>query len=247
MRKILNNLNKRLTTGYVLGVLVSFIGAVLFRFAFCWYLEVVPVKGGLTNIDICFFISLVTLRLVFAVLLEYFLGYLYDIPFSDVITLRMEGDRSGGDPASQPSSSKPSSSKPSSSKPSSSEPSPELLKMEKNHKLLDDMQDNLDRQWKMIIKLRELKLSKDVKLYLDKEGGLDIDIPSHTSSEEANKISKEVGIIDRILNTTFSEYKKLQKDDSISNDKKFGDALRPLKDFYKEEYNDLFEKGEEKK
>ncbi|KAF2206110.1 hypothetical protein CERZMDRAFT_16469, partial [Cercospora zeae-maydis SCOH1-5] len=66
---------------------------------------------------------------------------------------------------------------------------------------------------KMVDKLTEIKKKYDVKFF-SKDGNLEISVPSSMSDEQAKKISDQVGVIDRIIQTKFSEYKHLKKVDA---------------------------------
>ena len=56
----------------------------------------------------------------------------------------------------------------------------------------------------MVDKLIKIKNDHDVKFF-SKDGNLEISVPSSMSDEELNKISSQVGVIDRIIQTKCSE------------------------------------------
>lgn len=117
-----------------------------------------------------------------------------------------------------------------------------MLTVDEHIELGEKFKDNLKSQADMIKRLRDLKASKDLNYYLDKKGALDIGVPSSLSDEEAGKIAKEVGIIDRILNTKMAEFKELEGKDFVSNGNQVNEAYVPLVRATKERYNDLFDK-----
>lgn len=117
-----------------------------------------------------------------------------------------------------------------------------MLNTDEMLKLKDDMNTALDQSWNMIRKMRDLKLSNKIKYVLDKKGGLYIDANNDISDEELIKLSRKVGIMDRIINTKFEEYDKLQGKDLMSNNNLLSPALADLHKFCKDHYKNLFEK-----
>lgn len=76
----------------------------------------------------------------------------------------------------------------------------------------DKMWDVLDEQINKILKLDSIKSQKDVKFYQE-NGSLELSVPAKMSDTEANKLSKEVGALDRSLQNKFSEYNNLSRKD----------------------------------
>lgn len=76
----------------------------------------------------------------------------------------------------------------------------------------DKMWDVLDEQSNKILKLGSIKSQKDVKFYQE-DGSLELSVPEKMSDTEANKLSKEVGALDRSLQNKFSEYNNLSRKD----------------------------------
>ena len=74
------------------------------------------------------------------------------------------------------------------------------------------MWDVLDEQINKILKLDSIKSQKDVKFYQE-NGSLELSVPEKMSDTEANKLSKEVGALDRSLQNKFSEYNNLSRKD----------------------------------
>nr|GEU90291.1 hypothetical protein [Tanacetum cinerariifolium] len=70
-----------------------------------------------------------------------------------------------------------------------------------------------------------------------RDGNLEISVPSSMPDEEVEKLSKQVGVIDRIIQTKFSEYRDLKKVDAEINGGKLDKATDMIskanKEFYK--------------
>lgn len=125
---------------------------------------------------------------------------------------------------------------------------PEFKKgLEENKKFIDEkfrhsekMDNVLNEQTSKILKLSSIASSNDVK-YFQENGGLDLSVPSSMSNELAEKLSKEVGSLDRSLQNKFSEYENLSRKD-IRLYNSLGTSTN--KEVYynnKQMYNDLFE------
>lgn len=93
----------------------------------------------------------------------------------------------------------------------------------------------------MIEKMRELRIEKGIKYILDEHGGLSVDAPNSMSDKEATDISNRVGVIDRIINTKFDEYKELEIKD-LRSDRSISNIYNSVRDTHKESYINLFEK-----
>jgi hypothetical protein len=62
-------------------------------------------------------------------------------------------------------------------------------------------------------------LESDVNVITDREGNMDIDVPARMSDEEAQAISKKLGIIDRLITTQGQKVNDLlQRGMAIEND-----------------------------
>jgi len=83
-------------------------------------------------------------------------------------------------------------------------------------KLNEDMSSTLKHLHKMNYQFEDIKKSNDVKLIVDKKGGLNIDAPSSISDDQLHLIRNKVHIADRIYNTQLSHYQEL-----LSKDKKY--------------------------
>lgn len=232
MRKFLNILSNKVTVGSILSVMVSFTFAALLRMIFADFLEIESIRAE-WNISNISFLSIIALfRFIFAALLEYSLGEKMLVPVRTIIrdfdiTLKMEDKNTASS---------------SSSKDLPSSSSSKILPVKEGLKLLDDIGDNVEVQRKMIVKLNTLKSDKDLKYFEDEEGNLTLSTPSSTSDEELKNLSKQVGVIDRIIKTKFSEYRKLAKKDVDHNSGQWSKSYASEVEHYKQEYKDLFDK-----
>lgn len=71
----------------------------------------------------------------------------------------------------------------------------------------------LTEQAKQISKLSSLKKENNIE-YFEENGALVITAPVSMPDNEAEKLSKQVGAIDRGLTNKFSEYKNMMKKDA---------------------------------
>ena len=76
----------------------------------------------------------------------------------------------------------------------------------------DKMNTVLNEQTSKILKLHSIASRHDVK-FIQENGGLELSVPSSMSNEVAEKLSKEVGSLDRALQNKFSEYDNLSRKD----------------------------------
>lgn len=231
MLKFKRLLYNKLTLGLVLTTFASLVYAVLLKFSFEYFFQINPIKGGLSFIDLSFFLSIATWRIIIGALFEALLGDKYHMSMigntDDISSTALKTEKGKNSPVDKP---EPSGSGPS-SKATVSPPS--TLEY---YDLFMEASQNLGRQYEMVKKLRDLKLSKDLKYYLN-EGALEVDVPASMSDEEVNTLSKQVGIMDRIYNTKYSEYKNLLKRDA-----KLKSATAELRKMVKDGHNDLFDK-----
>lgn len=207
MRKFLNTLSSKLTVGTVLAFMVSLTFGVLLRMLFADFLEIEIIKAELSISNLSFFSIIALFRFIFAAFLEYSLGEKMLVPVGQIFkefdpTLKMEDKNSASN---------------SSSKDLPSSSSSKKLSTGEKFKLLDDIGDNADTQRKMIDRLGTLKSEKDLKYFEDDKGNLSLSAPAGTSDEELESLSKQVGVIDRIIKTKLSEYKKLVHKDVDQN------------------------------
>lgn len=220
MRRFLNILSNKLTIGSLLSVMVSFAFAVLLRIVFADLLDISIIKGELDISNISFFSIIALFRFIFAALLEYSFGdkmhHTVGTFFKEFdITLKMEEKNTASSSSSKELSSGGSSKKLSSNSSSKELPSSSSKELPSGEKmeLLDHIMDNTELQRKMIMKLHNLKLEKDLQYFEDDEDNLSLSAPLSVNDKDLQKLSKEVSVIDRIIKTKFSEYKKLVKKD----------------------------------
>ena len=90
----------------------------------------------------------------------------------------------------------------------------------------------LGNMWKTLGELKQLKESKNVGVFENKWGGLEIDVPVTMPDKEAEEVSEKVLSLDRKYNDEFNRYKKLLQDE-----KKYGGDL--LAKSYKKVFKDV--------
>jgi hypothetical protein len=91
--------------------------------------------------------------------------------------------------------------------------------LEENNKFLDEMSSHSDKmnavlneQTSKILKLHSIASRNDVR-FIQEDGGLELSVPSSMGNDVAEKLSKEVGSLDRALQNKFSEYDNLSRKD----------------------------------
>lgn len=117
------------------------------------------------------------------------------------------------------------------------------LDFNKAYELQEKMTSNLSCQWEMMRKLSNLKISHDLKYHLV-NGNLELDAPGNVSDSQLVKLSQEVGIIDRIINTKIDEYNALEKKFEKTQffNAKVKESIKDLKEIHQDRYKNLFEK-----
>lgn len=242
---VLGMIRKKITLGMMISIIVTFALTVGLKFLFEFFFDIVPIKGGLNEIDISFYAIIVTIRLFVGILLENYMGDLYMTPVGTLIDnyitekpnnniLKMDGGKnvSTGKEAAESSS----------NKGSSSENVSKMLSTDEMIDLQKEFSSNLTLQHEMIKKLKGLKDKHGLVYLLNERGALSISAPSSMPDNELVTVSKQVGIIDRIINTKIGDYDKLEFKDFVSNNSSIGKSFSGLKKNVKERYDELFEK-----
>lgn len=98
----------------------------------------------------------------------------------------------------------------------------------------------LIEQSEKIFSLNSIKLNKDVK-FLQENESLELSVPNSMTDAEAEKLSKEVGALDRALQNKFSEYQNLLRKDARLYDSKIALTCKDLWDDNQKKYKELFE------
>lgn len=218
MTKFLNILKTKLTLGSVLTIIASFIFAFLVRHLYLYLFNFLPIRGELELLDISFFGIVVLFKFIFSALLEYLMNDKFSIPLYEVIGKGV-GQKSPTTLSMVNGDNEASSSKQSSS---SKGKVPDVSKgyTKENDKFLDEkyevgekMCNVLNEQTNKILRLHSIRIFKDVKFY-EENGGLELSVPLSMTDSEAEKLSKEVGAIDRGLQNKFSEFKNLSRKDT---------------------------------
>ena len=119
--------------------------------------------------------------------------------------------------------------------------------LEESRKFIDEMFTHSEKmeavlaeQTSKILKLYSIASNKDVK-FIQENGGLELSIPSTMSNEVAEKLSREVGALDRSLHNKFSEYNNLSRKDIRLYDSKGTSINEEIYSNNKQMYKDLFQ------
>lgn len=234
MKHFLTILNNKLTLGLLLGIISSFLYAIILKFSLEHLLDIFPTKGGLDIKDISYFFSAAFWRFFFDIFLQWKLGEYYHITLcslekkSDPSTLFTNTSNSSH-----------------SNENLSSNKSKDIEKSDFDaaYKWQEQMMANLKYQNSMMQKLLDLKRLHDLK-YFEVNGALQLDAPASISDSQLIKLSNEIGIIDRIINTKAAEYSALEE--RFQKNSCFSQAAKKSISDYKElhslRYKNLFEK-----
>lgn len=235
MKRYITTLKNKLTLGFALGILASFVYAFLLKLSLEYFFDVYPIRGGLNVWDIGYFFSIVLWRFLIDSFLQLALGEDYKMPMASAIDsinpvalFTNKSDQSSRNDNSSSANSKKS----------------DVSDLDESFTLQDDMMSNLKSQSNMMQKLLDLKRLHDIKYY-EVNGALEMDVPSNVSDSELTKLSREVGIIDRIINTKINEYgvleKKLEENTFFSS--KVKKSIADYKELHIQRYKSLFEKS----
>ena len=230
MRNFMSLLYSKLTIGFIISIIFTFAFGFSLRYIYEHFYSIVPVIGGITKIDISFYSLVTSFKLLFTTFLEYLLEDTYTIPIGDMLAEKRKYtflmDNNAKDSPGESSSKTPS----------------KVHYVDKTLQLTQEFGENLSDQRKMIHRMRDLKLSKNLRYFLDSNGGLELDAPSNISDKELKDLSKQVGIMDRIINTKRGEYEKLQVRDLMAHGSMVSNSCSKMNEQLKNEYKDLFEK-----
>lgn len=242
MKKFINLLHRRITLGNLFTVIFSFIFAIALRQLFLYTFDILPIKGELQLTDVSFLSLIILSRFVLSIFFEYLLDDKYHTPLfkglghKNSTALYMENtanNHSSGQnsPKASGSGTQP---KSASREPLTEEQraevrqiienkirqDPKLKKeVEETRKFNDEMfghmfkmEDVLNEQSSKILQLSYIGSRNDVK-FIQENGGLELSVPSSMTDNLANKLSNEVGALDRSLQNKFSEYENLSRKD----------------------------------
>ena len=112
--------------------------------------------------------------------------------------------------------------------------------LDQSSSLHNCMLNNLLQQEEMVDKLRIIKASNDLK-YHDNNGALEVDFPDKIKDPEAERLGKQINVIDTIYNTKYAEYKDLEKRDISINGINHNKVYSSLSSQHRKGYKDLFE------
>ena len=272
--KFINILKQKFTIGNFLTLVCSFIFAIVIRYLYLYIFDYLPIKGELEIIDISYFFIIALFRFIFMSLLEYLLDDTFHKPLF-AHEVNVDGMKKGLNTLSMVDSDSKNSSKGSPSR-SSSKGSPskdpfilEETEIEKEfHAKYPNFRKNVDRtptahdiateaiwdkmrnvlkeQETTIEKLHNIKWDNDLKFY-EEDGALSFSVPMSTSSTDANKLSKEIGKLDRGLQNKMLEYKNLCNKDIAINQSMWTEVNEGISEANKRNYKRLFEQSEKDK
>jgi len=124
--------------------------------------------------------------------------------------------------------------------------------IEENRKFIEEKFNTSHKMWNVfmeqsekIFKLHSIKSDKDVKFYQE-NGGLELSVSNNMTDANAEKLSKEVGALDRAIQNKFSEYQNLLKKDARLCDSQLAPAYNDMCSINQKQYKDLFETEEKK-
>ena len=245
MTKFFNILKRKLTLGNLFTIIASFIFAIIIRQLFLHYFEFLPLKGGLKALDISFFGIVVLFRIIFSAFLEYLLNDKFSIPLFEVIGERVGQKEVGITKLSMVDSNKQGSSSAENSTKGTSDVTKQ--KIEKIHKFIDEkfelgdkMWDVLSEQTNKIHKLHSIKSINKVEFF-EENGGLDITVPKSMTDSESQKLSKEIGALDRSLQNKLSEYRNLITKDIKLYESTWTSTYKEMWDTNQKQYKELFD------
>ncbi len=222
--RFLSFIKNKFTIGAVFSLLASVLVGLFIRSTYQYVCGVSLLLEGDITLNALYLSTLALFRFIFAAGLEFKLGTTYHMPILDYkgsTVLYMDDNSTSNDSSSKPSSSNTGlsgSGSGSSNQGGSSVITKEVVQNIKAN-LVKDMKDNVTTQWNMVDKLIKMKKDHNIKLY-SVDGNLEIGVPPSMTDEEVAKITKQVGIIDRIIQTKFSEYKNMKKADANINGSK---------------------------
>lgn len=241
---------KKITLRSIFSVFICYIFSMMLRWV--WHYYAIPIlDSGLSIEDFTFFGIIAIFRFILNILLEHFLVNETSNPDYKYHTLSMQDNSSSSKEKEKSySTSKDNSS---SSKGKGKEKSYISSKdkgkiqdsgtkeeLDRYFKSWEQVEKILDDQEALINKLKNIKDNKKIR-YIDEEGSLSIEVPP-MSEKDTKKISDEIGIIDRLLNIYFDDYKKIMDKDLKDTKGALKLLWDPVADRKKDSYKNLFEK-----
>lgn len=234
MKTLITIFKNKLTLGFVLGLAASFLYAFLLKLSLEHFFDIYPTKGGLNIWDIGYFFSIAFWRILIDSYLQLALSDNYKMSIAsaikhpDYLTLfTNRSDQSSSNENTSFAKGKES----------------DISELNQSFILQDEMMSNLKTQNQMIQKLLDLKRLNDLKYY-EVNGALELDGPSNLSDSQLIRLSREVGTIDRIINTKVSEYSILEKklEGDLNSSSKLKESISDYKKTHGQRYKSLFEK-----
>lgn len=238
MTRLINILYNRLTYGNLLTAIATFIFAIALRQLFLFVFDILPIKGELQTVDISYLAIIILFRLICNAFLELLLNDKFDtslikeLGYKQSTALNMENTAntnssgkgsskgSGGGTSSKEALTEEQYAKVKQMINNKAERDPGFKqKLEETNKFVEEMSAHSDKmnavlneQTGKILKLHSIASRNDVR-FIQENGGLELSVPSSMSNDVAEKLSKEVGALDRALQNKFSEYDNLSRKD----------------------------------
>lgn len=238
MTRLMKLLYNKLTYGNFLTAIATFIFAIILRQLFLFVFDILPIKGELQTVDISYLAIITLFRLICNAFIEWLLNDKFETylikewGYKQSTALNMENTNNTN--SSGKGSSKGSVGGTSSKEALTEEQYAKVKqminnkadrdpgfkqKLEENNKFLEEMSAHSDKmnavlneQTSKILKLHSIASRNDVQ-FIQENGGLELSVPSSMSNDVAEKLSKEVGSLDRALQNKFSEYDNLSRKD----------------------------------
>lgn len=227
MRNFLNIINRKLTIGNLSSIIASLVFAIILRHVYLHLLEYWPVKGKLESLDISYFALVAVFKFIITAFLEHLLHEKISIPLfqgvelSKTTTLSMVNSDKSPSPESSPKGKYASVKQKVDRFVENARPSVKQV-IEENRKFIEEKFNTSHKMWNVlmeqsekILKLHSIKSDKDVKFYQE-NGGLELSVSNNMTDANAEKLSKEVGALDRAIKkkNKFSKYQNLLKKDA---------------------------------
>ena len=260
MRNFLNIINRKLTIGNLSSIIASLVFAIILRHVYLHLLEYWPVKGKLESLDISYFALVAVFKFIITAFLEHLLHEKISIPLfqgvelSKTTTLSMVNSDKSPSPESSPKGKYASVKQKVDRFVENARPSVKQV-IEENRKFIEEKFNTSHKMWNVlmeqsekILKLHSIKSDKDVKFYQE-NGGLELSVSNNMTDANAEKLSKEVGALDRAIKkkNKFSKYQNLLKKDARLYDSQLAPAYNDMCSINQKQYKDLFETEEKKR
>ena len=274
MTKFLSFLYHRLTIGKFFTAIATILFAIVLRQLFYYVFDIVPILGKVQVTDISFFAIINFFRLISNVFFEYLLNDKFETPLIQALgcdkstALKMDST-SNTYSSSQGSSNATKTPTRDYTKEPLTEPERDRVRQMINNRAQvdpsfkeklaeierfhDDMYAHSDKmgvvlndQTSKILKLHSIASKNDIQ-YIQENGGLQLSVPNSMTDDVAEKLSREVGALDRALQNKFSEYNNLSRKDARLYNSNGSSIYNEIHLNNIKLYDDLFKSANKKK